>query len=155
MLFLDEIDSITQKRENASKDMERRIVSQLLTCMDGELLPTALRSKAAKVMFSQACVILFTGGGMHLHRCSMDTPPPVDAPPPHIPPHWMHPPYSPPLMQHGCTPPPLQHGCTPSPRDGHCRGRYASYWNAFLYFIFLCKNFICSNHGYVTKDAAI
>ena len=38
MLFLDEIDSITQKRENASKDMERRIVSQLLTCMDGELL---------------------------------------------------------------------------------------------------------------------
>ena len=38
VLFLDEIDSITQKRENASKDMERRIVSQLLTCMDGELL---------------------------------------------------------------------------------------------------------------------
>ncbi|KAI0229314.1 Nuclear valosin-containing protein-like [Lamellibrachia satsuma] len=34
ILFLDEIDSITPKRENASKDMERRIVAQLLTCMD-------------------------------------------------------------------------------------------------------------------------
>ncbi|EDO30730.1 predicted protein [Nematostella vectensis] len=34
ILFLDEIDAITPKRENASKDMERRIVSQLLSCMD-------------------------------------------------------------------------------------------------------------------------
>ncbi|PVU91113.1 hypothetical protein BB561_004568 [Smittium simulii] len=35
ILFIDEIDAITQKRENASKDMERRMVSQLLTCIDG------------------------------------------------------------------------------------------------------------------------
>ncbi|XP_073249221.1 nuclear valosin-containing protein-like [Porites lutea] len=34
VLFLDEIDSITPKRETASKDMERRIVSQFLACMD-------------------------------------------------------------------------------------------------------------------------
>ncbi|KAH0622663.1 hypothetical protein JD844_025160 [Phrynosoma platyrhinos] len=34
LLFLDEIDAITPKREVASKDMERRIVAQLLTCMD-------------------------------------------------------------------------------------------------------------------------
>uniref|UniRef100_A0A8C5Q338 Nuclear VCP like n=1 Tax=Leptobrachium leishanense TaxID=445787 RepID=A0A8C5Q338_9ANUR len=34
ILFIDEIDAITPKREVASKDMERRIVSQLLTCMD-------------------------------------------------------------------------------------------------------------------------
>uniref|UniRef100_A0A8C2XIS0 Nuclear VCP like n=1 Tax=Cyclopterus lumpus TaxID=8103 RepID=A0A8C2XIS0_CYCLU len=34
ILFIDEIDSITPKREVASKDMERRIVAQLLTCMD-------------------------------------------------------------------------------------------------------------------------
>nr|XP_006133479.1 nuclear valosin-containing protein-like [Pelodiscus sinensis] len=34
ILFLDEIDAITPKREVASKDMERRIVAQLLTCMD-------------------------------------------------------------------------------------------------------------------------
>ena len=37
-MFIDEIDAITQKRETASKDMERRIVSQLLTCMDGKVL---------------------------------------------------------------------------------------------------------------------
>ena len=34
ILFLDEIDVITPKRENVSKDMERRIVAQLLTLMD-------------------------------------------------------------------------------------------------------------------------
>ncbi|XP_036738281.1 nuclear valosin-containing protein-like isoform X2 [Manis pentadactyla] len=34
ILFIDEIDAITPRREVASKDMERRIVAQLLTCMD-------------------------------------------------------------------------------------------------------------------------
>ncbi|KAH3747440.1 hypothetical protein DPMN_181867, partial [Dreissena polymorpha] len=34
IMFIDEIDSITPKRETASKDMERRIVAQLLACMD-------------------------------------------------------------------------------------------------------------------------
>ncbi|XP_059374158.1 nuclear valosin-containing protein-like isoform X2 [Carassius carassius] len=34
IMFIDEIDAITPKREMASKDMERRIVAQLLTCMD-------------------------------------------------------------------------------------------------------------------------
>ncbi|XP_050750196.1 nuclear valosin-containing protein-like isoform X1 [Gymnogyps californianus] len=34
VLFVDEIDAITPKREVASKDMERRIVAQFLTCMD-------------------------------------------------------------------------------------------------------------------------
>lgn len=34
IIFIDEIDAITPKREVASKDMERRIVAQLLTCMD-------------------------------------------------------------------------------------------------------------------------
>ncbi|XP_074663171.1 nuclear valosin-containing protein-like [Tubulanus polymorphus] len=34
ILFFDEIDAITPKRETASKDMERRIVAQLLSCMD-------------------------------------------------------------------------------------------------------------------------
>lgn len=37
ILFIDEIDAITPKREVASKDMERRIVAQLLTCMDGRI----------------------------------------------------------------------------------------------------------------------
>lgn len=35
LLFIDEIDAITPKRENAQREMERRIVAQLLTCMDG------------------------------------------------------------------------------------------------------------------------
>ncbi|XP_069117406.1 nuclear valosin-containing protein-like [Argopecten irradians] len=34
VVFIDEIDAISPKRETASKDMERRIVAQLLTCMD-------------------------------------------------------------------------------------------------------------------------
>ncbi|GAB1607927.1 nuclear valosin-containing protein-like [Argonauta hians] len=34
ILFFDEIDVITEKRETASKPMERRIVAQLLTCLD-------------------------------------------------------------------------------------------------------------------------
>lgn len=34
ILFLDEIDSITPKRESASREMERRIVAQLLTLLD-------------------------------------------------------------------------------------------------------------------------
>ncbi|WFD42882.1 Ribosome biogenesis ATPase rix7 [Malassezia psittaci] len=35
ILFIDEIDAITPKRETAQREMERRIVAQLLTCMDG------------------------------------------------------------------------------------------------------------------------
>ncbi|KAK9237423.1 P-loop containing nucleoside triphosphate hydrolase protein [Lipomyces kononenkoae] len=34
LIFLDEIDAITPKRESAQREMERRIVAQLLTCMD-------------------------------------------------------------------------------------------------------------------------
>ncbi len=34
ILFIDEIDTIAAKKENAPKDMEKRIVSQLMTCID-------------------------------------------------------------------------------------------------------------------------
>ena len=34
IIFLDELDSIAGKRENAGKDMEVRIVAQLASCMD-------------------------------------------------------------------------------------------------------------------------
>lgn len=34
ILFIDEVDAITQNRQNAQKDMEKRIVAQLLTCLD-------------------------------------------------------------------------------------------------------------------------
>lgn len=35
LIFIDEVDAITPKRDTAAREMERRIVSQLLTCMDG------------------------------------------------------------------------------------------------------------------------
>lgn len=38
ILFIDEIDAIAPKRDEASKDMEKRIVAQMLTCMDGDFL---------------------------------------------------------------------------------------------------------------------
>lgn len=38
LLFIDEIDAITPKRESAQREMERRIVAQFLTCMDGEYI---------------------------------------------------------------------------------------------------------------------
>lgn len=33
-MFIDEIDSIASKRENLQREMEKRIVTQLMTCMD-------------------------------------------------------------------------------------------------------------------------
>lgn len=35
VLFIDEVDAIMQNRQNAQREMERRIVAQLLTCLDG------------------------------------------------------------------------------------------------------------------------
>ncbi|CAN6981118.1 unnamed protein product [Brassica oleracea var. botrytis] len=35
IVFIDEIDAIGSKRENQQREMEKRIVTQLLTCMDG------------------------------------------------------------------------------------------------------------------------
>lgn len=48
LLFLDEVDAITPKRETAQREMERRIVAQLLTCMDG-MYPfyACIRSRSA------------------------------------------------------------------------------------------------------------
>ena len=34
IIFLDEIDAICPRRDTAQREMERRIVAQLLTCMD-------------------------------------------------------------------------------------------------------------------------
>lgn len=48
LLFIDEIDAITPKRESAQREMERRIVAQFLTCMDG------------KSAFPVACSVLLT-----------------------------------------------------------------------------------------------
>ena len=69
----------------------------------------------SKVIFSQASVILSMGkSAKHLS-------PGRHPPEAHIP--WKHPrKYTPP-------PPPEAH----PPPNGHCSGRYASYWNAFVF----------------------
>lgn len=38
LIFIDEIDAVTPKRESAQREMEKRIVAQMLTCMDGKYL---------------------------------------------------------------------------------------------------------------------
>ncbi len=44
LVFIDEIDAICPKRDNAQREMERRIVAQLLTCLEDS------RSDAKPVM---------------------------------------------------------------------------------------------------------
>lgn len=49
IIFIDEIDSITPKRESTQRGMEQRIVSQLLTCMD-DLAPEKIENKTIMVL---------------------------------------------------------------------------------------------------------
>lgn len=50
LIFIDEIDVICPKRDGAQKEMERRIVAQLKTCLDGT-------STSLQVLtFSDLCV---------------------------------------------------------------------------------------------------
>eukprot|EP00899_Mesostigma_viride_P022737 jgi/Mesvir1/3648/Mv14943-RA.1 len=46
IIFIDEIDAITPKRETAQREMERRIVAQLLACMDDLSTPPPPRDDA-------------------------------------------------------------------------------------------------------------
>ena len=72
-------------------------------------LLVTVRNEVAKAMFLHLSVILFTGG-VCLSAC-WDPPRPGT-------PRRKHPPDQ--------APPPS--------RDGYCCGRYASYWNAFLFY---------------------
>ncbi|KAL8748584.1 MAG: hypothetical protein Q9184_007201 [Pyrenodesmia sp. 2 TL-2023] len=49
LVFIDEIDAITPKRESAQREMEKRIVAQLLTCMD-DLALEKTHGKAVMVL---------------------------------------------------------------------------------------------------------
>lgn len=49
LIFIDEIDAITPKRESAQREMEKRIVAQLLTCMD-DLILEKTNGKAVVVL---------------------------------------------------------------------------------------------------------
>ena len=108
-----------------------------------------VRNEVAKVMFLQVSVCP-QGGGVCLSAW-WDTPPPRSRHPPEETPHPLeqtppgadtpgsrHPPeQTPPRNKHprGSRHPPGADpsGADPPPRDGHCCGRYASYWNAFLF----------------------
>ena len=104
-------------------------------------------NEVAKVMFLHLSVILSTGGGICLSACWDTTPPPPgpgsrdQAHPPgtrHTPLGPGPPDQAPPprgQVPPGPDTPPDQ---TPPPRsrDGYCCGRYASYWNAFLFYSF-------------------
>ena len=95
-------------------------------------LITVRKRSCGKVMFLQACVkdSVCEGGG----RVSQHAPGKTPSPPGQTP-RGRHP-----LDRHpradtspGQTPPcPVHAGIPPPSADGHCSGRYASYWNAFL-----------------------
>ena len=99
-----------------------------------------------KVMFSQVSVILSTGGW------GVWEPPPGQTPhlpgqtpqPPRQTPHWEDTPWA---DTPGQTPP-WADTAPPGrpPADGYCSGRYASYWNAFLFHY---EVFLIHNHGVI------
>ena len=90
-----------------------------------------------KVMFSQACVILFMGG-VCLPQCMLgytpweQTPPPDQAPPP-----WDQAPPPGTRQTPGADTPPTRHPpwCRACWEIRSSRGRYASYWNVILLLI--------------------
>ena len=55
LLFIDEIDAITPKRESAQREMERRIVAQFLTCMDGTVLAQRRLQQTLTAHYYQSC----------------------------------------------------------------------------------------------------
>ena len=115
-----------------------------------------VRNEVTKVMFLHLSVILFTVAG-GLPQCMLGYQPPGTRHPPRT----SHPPGAadtPPMIRHplGADPPepgtPLdqappsesRHPPGPGipPADGYCCGRYASYWNAFLFdsiFAHFCR----------------
>ena len=93
-----------------------------------------VRNEVAKVMFLQLSVC--PQGGVCLSAC-WDTTPPRGQAPSREQTHTPCDQHTPPPSRHTPrTRPPLPGGAdTPTGADGYCCGRYASYWNAFLFFI--------------------
>ena len=57
VLFIDEVDAICRKRETAQREMERRIVTQLLACLDGESVAVSISTCVERVASTLAAVI--------------------------------------------------------------------------------------------------
>ena len=74
----------------------------------------------------------------------VDTPG-ADSPPPGQTPPWADTLLGRHFLPSSCrdTHPPVQCMLGYTLPGGHCSGRYASYWNAFLFILFLLKTFIC------------
>ena len=98
-----------------------------------------------KVIFSQASVILLTGGGVCLSACWDTTPLPEQTPPEQIPPRadipWNQ---APPPPGPGRHPPGSRYPPPPHRSRWEIRstcGWYASYWNAILLFMKRCDTY--------------
>jgi ribosome biogenesis ATPase len=56
IIFIDEIDSITPKRENAQREMERRVVAQLLSCVDGNYFSSFYLKSKTRLTVSKSLI---------------------------------------------------------------------------------------------------
>jgi ribosome biogenesis ATPase len=63
LMFIDEIDAITPKRESAQREMEKRIVAQMLTCMDGKTYPVRYSTRVLEVFSRLKDLALDKTGG--------------------------------------------------------------------------------------------
>lgn len=63
IVFIDEIDAIASKRENLNREMERRIVTQLMTCMDesNRLVQPADGDKESEISHHKPGYVLVIG----------------------------------------------------------------------------------------------
>ena len=118
---------------------------------------TVHNSSCEKVMYSQACVKNSVQGEECIPACTgADTPPCSVHAGIHIHSLGRHPQVDIPSGRHplgrhppaqcmlGYTPPCTVHAGIPLPPDSHCRGRYASYWKAFLFTIFDLRSLVFS-----------
>ncbi len=71
IIFIDEIDAITPKRENAQREMERRIVAQLLTSLD-DLAPKSVGASPSPLLPSVRLRCLMCGVGMEIDGMTCD-----------------------------------------------------------------------------------
>ena len=113
----------------------QRTVRILLKC-----ILVTVRNEVAKVMFLHLSVC--PQGGVCLSACWDTNPPPPGADPPGSR-HPLEQTLPPRADTPQCRHPP---GAGTPPADGYCCGRYASYWNAFLFidnnaFRFQCSGF--------------
>ena len=115
-----------------------------------------VRNEVAKVMFLHLSVILFTGRG--LPQCMLGYHPlGAGTPRTRHPPGSRHPPRAdtPPTRHPAGSRYPLGTGTPleqtpPWSRDGYCCGRYASYWNAFLFIFYFYSSIFLADEDDLT-----